>query len=114
MTPAHLAKPLRRLLPEHVRAERKEPQMVNSHVEVFAPTLYAVEAIIHGRIPAPIWQVASVTGCRAFCLYPLIDGGHTAESGRDEEGGFHTCVARLQPRPASPPRSRRAGYRAER
>ena len=114
MTPTHLAKPPRRLLPVHVRAERKEPQMVDSHAEVFAPMLYAVEAMIHGHIPAAFWQVASVAGCRAFCLYPLIDGGDTAESGRDEEGGFHTCVARLQPRPASPPRSRRAGYRAER
>ena len=49
MTPTHLAEPLRRLLPEHVRAERKEPQMVDSRVEVFAPTLCAVEAIIHDQ-----------------------------------------------------------------
>ena len=88
--------------------------MVNFHLEIVALGLNVVESKIHARLPAPSRQPASVAGCRAFGLYPVINVSYFSELRRGEEVRFHRRVVRLQPRSASPQRSRRAGCRTER
>ena len=79
MPPAHLAKPPRGLLPEHIRAERKEPQMGNTHPEIVGLGLNAVESAIQVRLPAPSRQPASVAGYRAFGPYLRINTSYPSE-----------------------------------